>query len=98
MTRFEKFSEFICEGLIYPLVAAFIATLCPLGALLVFNAELMWMVWVAFVVYIITGIWLVLLLICLTVTKIIERCENCEEIDRDGREHIIIEKKARNNR
>lgn len=78
MTKFEKFSEFICEGLLYPLVAAFIATLIPLGALLIFNTEWMWSVWLAFILYAITGVWLVLLVICLIVSKVIEYREDKE--------------------
>ena len=74
-SKFEKFSDFICEGVLYPLVAAFITTLIPLGALLVFNAEWMWAVWLAFIVYAILGVWLVLLVICFVVNKIIDHRE-----------------------
>ena len=89
-SKFEKFSEFICEGLLYPLVAAFIATLIPLGALLIFEAEWMWSVWLAFILYAILGVWLGLLIICVIVNKVIDyredrayeaqraRCKTCD--------------------
>lgn len=95
MTKFEKFSEFICEGLLYPLVAAFIATLIPLGALLIFDTEWMWSVWLAFILYAILGVWLVLLVICVIVNKVIDyredkayeeqeaRCVTCDRYNSD---------------
>ena len=95
-SKFEKFSEFICDGLIYPLVAAFIATLIPFGALLIFDAELLWSVWLAFILCIVLGVWLVLLIICFVVNKVIEhredkayeeqqsRCSACNRYNSDG--------------
>lgn len=89
-SKFEKFSEFICEGLLYPLVAAFIATLIPLGGFLIFEAEWMWSVWLAFILYAILGVWLVLLIICVIINKVIDyredkayeaqqaRCKTCD--------------------
>ena len=91
MTRFERFSGFICENIIYPLVVAFIFTLIPLGALFIWHTELMWAVITAFIIYAILGVWLIMLVICLTANKIIDfrenrfykKCQTCDHYDDD---------------
>lgn len=90
MTKFERFAEFIIEGLIYPLIVAFISTLIPLGLWFIWNIEVMWLVYLAYAIYCVVGVWLVLFVISMIGNKIIEwredikfhekmkRCRTCD--------------------
>ena len=72
MTKFKKFSELICVGLIYPLVLAFVTNVTADGIFFFAGIEVMWLITAGFILYAITAIWSVLYLVIITVNKIIE--------------------------
>ena len=72
MTKFEKFSEFICVGLIYPLVLTLVASSAAGGIFFFSSVEVMWLIASCFILAAITAVWGVLFLVVLTVNKIIE--------------------------
>lgn len=72
MTKFEKFSEFICVGLIYPLVLTLVAIVAAGGIFFFTGAEIMWLISACFILSAITAVWAVLFLVVITVNKIIE--------------------------
>lgn len=72
MTKFEKFAEFIMQGVIYPLVITFVTCLLPVVIYFTNGAEVMWLVNLGGVFACITAVWLVLFLVVFTAVKIIE--------------------------
>ena len=72
MTKFEKFSEVVIDGFIYPVVLALVSIIAGISIYVFAGIELMWMVYVALTLCALTGIWGIAFLTVITVTKVAE--------------------------
>ncbi len=72
MTKFEKFSEVVMGGFIYPLILALVFDITVISLYFFAGVELMWLVYATFALCILAGIWGVVFLVVLTINKIAE--------------------------
>ena len=94
-SKFDKFYEFICDKIIYPIAVAFMFGIVPLVGLFVYHTEWAWSIWTSFILYAIAVLWFLILIICLIANKIIEhreykarkaqefRCSTCDRYHSD---------------
>lgn len=83
MTKFEKFSEVVLCGFIYPLILVLVADIASLSIYFFTDAEPMWLFYVTFAMLILAAVWGVVFLVVLTINKIVEwREERQFELDR----------------
>ena len=93
--KFDKFYEFICDKILYPIVVALVFGVIPLVGFFVYHAEWVWSIWTAFILYAIVIIWFVVMIICLIISRVIEhreykarktqefRCSTCDRYHSD---------------
>lgn len=72
MTKFEKFSEFICTGYIYPMVLTVVSIIISIAIYFYTGLELFWLINAAVVLSIICAVWGVVFLVVITISKVIE--------------------------
>lgn len=79
MTRYEKFSEFVKEFVIIPLIINFIVHVSAFVVCLVLDIEATWLLYTDAVVSGITVVWCILWLVCFIADKVIERRYEVED-------------------
>lgn len=72
MTKFKKFSEFICVGYIYPLVLTLVSIIAAVAIYFYAGLELFWLINAAVVLSVVCAVWGVVFLVVITINKVIE--------------------------